>query len=199
MKTEPLVDGQGPQNYLIEFDGEGISARVIVDNKTDCNTVIYDYAEDQEEIMFLFAMLTEKNDDGDLKLAKMCAAIRAAGLHHHTYDLKSGAEMRQTRIGVTMSRLKKFAAATDHIIGFDKTAIEQACRSIDLVLENPPGKDWYPPYDHLSGPYDLRKPQLYEPFSEGDCVKIMRLIITGNPNFTNDAKGCGFDIDKLEV
>jgi len=59
------------KNYLIEFDGEGVTARVVVDNKTNCETSIFDYMEDNEEVMFLFATTTEMSQDGDLKLAKM--------------------------------------------------------------------------------------------------------------------------------
>ena len=80
-------------------------------------------------------------------------------------------------------------------------ATAAACAEADLVLENPPtaeGATWYPPYEHLSGPFDLRRKELYQPFSEGETLKLCRMLIMGNPNFRGDAKGCGFDFDKLE-
>jgi hypothetical protein len=40
---------------------------------------------------------------------------------------------------------------------------------------------------------------LYQPLTEGERVKIARLLVTGEKHFKGDAKGCGLNIDKLQV
>jgi len=165
-----------------------------------CLQVLYD-PENDEEISFYFGLVTRKGEDGDLKLAKMCASMEAAGVHHHTYDAKSGADYRMTRIGVTQSRLERFAHASDYISGFDEAAVAAACAAEDIVLENPPtaeGAKWYRPYDKLAAPFDLRRKELYKPLTEGTKLKLCRMMVMGNPNYKGDAKGCGFDMDSLE-
>lgn len=162
--------------------------------------MLYD-PDGDEEILFFFGLVTQKGEDGDLKLAKMCAAMESAGAHHHTYDAKSGAAYRMTRIGVTQSRLERFAHATNYVSGFDEAAVAAACLAANIVLENPPtaeGAMWYRPYDKLSAPFDLRRKELYLPFTEGTNLKLCRMMVTGSPSYKGDAKGCGFDLDKLE-
>lgn len=57
----------------------------------------------------------------------------------------------------------------------------------------------YEPYSHLSAPYVHAFAKLYVPLTEGERVKIARLLVTGDKHFKGDAKGCGLDIDKLQV
>ena len=95
--------------------------------------VLYD-PDGDEKIIFFFGLITQKGEDGDLKLAKMCAAMESAGVHHHTYDAKSGAAYRMTRIGVTQSRLERFAHATNYVSGFDEAAVAAACVAANIVL-----------------------------------------------------------------
>jgi len=39
----------------------------------------------------------------------MCADMEAAHVYHHTFDAKSGAGLRVTRLGFTVNRLQRFA------------------------------------------------------------------------------------------
>ena len=42
----------------------------------------------------MFCAVTTLNEEGDGKLASMCSDMDRAGVHHHTYDAKSGAAYR---------------------------------------------------------------------------------------------------------
>jgi hypothetical protein len=82
--AEPQVEEQ--QNYSIVFTRKiGKTMRLIVANGTNATTVLKD-PETAEEIIFLFAIVTDKNDDGDLKLAHMCHAMQNANVFFHTYE-----------------------------------------------------------------------------------------------------------------
>jgi len=190
---------KGPQNYLIEFPGVDDACPVVIDNKTDAATVMYD-AESGEEVKFYFGLLTAKNSDGDLKLVKMCSAMEGASVHHHTYDAKSGANYRMTRLGVTKSRLERFADATQFEVGFSSRAVERACVEKGLRLENPDtamGRSYYPPYSYLSAPYSLAHKHLYEPLSGGDLLKLCKRLVMGSSRFKGPAKGCSFNLEHL--
>jgi hypothetical protein len=69
----------------ISFDGEGADrcAQIVVDNASSWKTKLRDL-ESREEIKFLFAVVTTKDEDGDRLLAHMCKMVDLAGLHHHT-------------------------------------------------------------------------------------------------------------------
>jgi len=61
----------GGENTLVRFDGaDGARLSCLVDNHTDLQTPMADL-ESGEPIKFLFALLTQRNADGDLKLAKV--------------------------------------------------------------------------------------------------------------------------------
>jgi len=68
-----------------------------------------------------------------------------------------------------------------------------------ICLTNVPCIIRYDPYSHLSAPYVHAFAHLYVPLTEGERVKIARLLVTGDKHFKGDAKGCGLDIDKLQV
>ena len=68
---------------------------MLVDNATDWRSRFFDPKEvssgdkkEQHEIMFSFAMVTVKGEEGDLQLAQLCVQLNACGLFHHTYDAK---------------------------------------------------------------------------------------------------------------
>jgi hypothetical protein len=174
-----------------------VGKSIYFDNSIDLFEEICD-AESGESVLILFGFVTTKNDEGDTKLEKMCAAMNKAGVFYHSYDAKSGGSYRITRIGATKSRLEKFADAIDFVTGLDRDKIKKACEDIGLILKNPSyGKGWYDPYAHLSGGYEVEKKELYCEFTSGDFIKLLFLILVGSPNFKDGAKGCGFDITKL--
>jgi hypothetical protein len=117
--------------------GEEITQLVIA-NSTDWTTELKD-PESGEDIEFFFAIVTAKTPDGDLKLSYMCDAMRAAKVHFHTYDAKSGAAERITRCGATLERLKAYADATNFKLGLDPTAVAEAAGKVGLVVANPDG------------------------------------------------------------
>lgn len=124
----------------------------------------------------------------------------AAGVYHTTYDAKSGANNRITRIGCSMVRLKSFASAIAYTMGFDPQQVEKAYDEIGVRLENPVEEtDWYQPYEHLSGPFDLKKEHLYRQFESRDKFLLFKLILTGSSNAKGDAKGCGIDLLSLDT
>lgn len=171
---------------------------IYFDNSIDLYEEICD-AESGETVLILFGFLTTMNDEGDAKLEDMCAAMTKAGVFYHSYNAKSGSkDYRMTRIGATTSRLEKFADKIDFVKGLDRDKIKKACEAIGLNLKNPDyAKSWYDPYAHLSGGFEIQKKELYTPFTDGDYIKLLFLILVGSPNFKDDAKGCGFDIAKL--
>jgi hypothetical protein len=101
------------EKYALEFEGASKNLRIVVDNTTSALTKAID-PESQEEILFLFAVVTSKSDEGDAKLGDMCGLLMDAQLHYHTYDAKSGAPYRITRMGATESRLKLFGEQALH-------------------------------------------------------------------------------------
>ena len=41
----------------------------------------------------------------------------------------------------------------------------------------------------------MERKDFFKPFSDGDYLKLLKAIITGNPNLKEaNAKGCGFDV-----
>ena len=68
-----------------------------------------------EEIHFYYALVTKKDEHGDRKLASLISQMKEAGVHSHTYDARSGAKYRITRVGATGSRLGEFADAVHYI------------------------------------------------------------------------------------
>jgi len=93
--------------YAIEFKGKTKNLRILVDNSTDASSNFTD-PESGEQVLFLMAIITTKNDEGDSKLGDMCDALVAANVQYHTYDAKSGGPYRITRMGATQSRLKAY-------------------------------------------------------------------------------------------
>lgn len=130
----------------------------------------------------------------------MCLDMDAAGVYHTTYDAKSGSNSRITRVGCSMQRLRSYASATSYTIGFKPDVVARLYESNGLKLENPDyGKDWYSPYEHLSGPYDDSKSHLYRAFESRDKFMIFKMILTGSNRFRGDAKGCGIDLLSLDT
>jgi hypothetical protein len=73
--------------------------------------------------------------------------MRNANVFFHTYDSKSGAPIRITRIGATKARVLEYANATDFKMSLDPLKAQEACEKAGLDLVNPPGKEhWYHPY-----------------------------------------------------
>jgi len=122
-----------------------------------------------------------------------------AGVNHHTYDAKTGGQYRITRIGATLGRLEAYAEATQFVRSFEPRAVEKACKIAGLGLENPPGlgDHWYPPYSHLSAPYEGRKRNLYTLLTEGQRVKLLKRVCTGASDIKGPERGCGFDINSF--
>lgn len=186
------------KNYVITFTGKHGKTPLVIDNKTHAGTKMYD-PESHEEIQFFFAMLTEKGAEGDLKLGKMCLEMDDAGVYHTTYDAKSGTNSRITRLGCSVARLKAYASATSYTMGFDPEAVQKAYEAKSLKLENPNyAQNWYPPYSHLSGPYEESKSHLYRPFESRDKFMIFKMLLTGSSRFKGAAKGCGMDLLSLD-
>ena len=69
--------------------------------------------DEGKAIHYLFTMITTKSEEGDLKLASILKDIHAADVNTHTYDARSGANVRITNIGATEERLIGFADAID--------------------------------------------------------------------------------------
>jgi len=82
------------KNYLVVIEsGDGSKTHVLVDNSTSASTAVKDL-ETQEVVQFMFALFTTLDEEGDSLLASMSADMDRAGVHHHTYDAKSGALYR---------------------------------------------------------------------------------------------------------
>jgi hypothetical protein len=137
--------------------------------------------ESGEIITFYFGLVTTKDEAGDLKLAQLCAAMNNAGVHHHTYDAKSGASYRLTRMGATKTRILRFADATNFRMGLNPAKIEAASKAAGIDLENRPHTDWYQPYEHLFAPYEHHKADLYNEFQPGACMLVFKRLITESP------------------
>mmetsp|Transcript_29683 Transcript_29683/g.34946 ORF Transcript_29683/g.34946 Transcript_29683/m.34946 type:complete len:569 (-) Transcript_29683:973-2679(-) len=186
------------KNYVITFTGKHGKTPLVIDNKTHAGTKMYD-PESNEEIQFFFAIITEKGTEGDMKLGKMCLDMDAAGVYHTTYDAKSGASYRITRLGCSVARIKAYASASSYMIGFDPEAVERAYGGLGMKLENPVyAPHWYHPYSYLSAPFELDKEHLYRPFENHDEFMIFKMLLTGNARFKGDAKGCGMDLLSLD-
>ena len=67
---------------LLSFTGPGSEncCDVVVDNASSWKTELYDRAT-SEHIKFLYAVVTTKDAEGDLKLARLCRLVEEAGLH----------------------------------------------------------------------------------------------------------------------
>ena len=208
---EPVLADQDPKLkwiYRIDFEPGGLS--FTVDNQADSTAPSAVDAETGDVVNYYFAIVTEKVDKGDLKLAKLVKDLGSCGMATHTFDASSGAEVRITRVGVTDERLERFANAIDYERGLDPARIERACLTKGLVLENPEGKRYYKPYDRLGAPFEsgfdipfgddetVKSESLYAPLTEGERMKLCRLLMTGNSSFEGDAKGGGLDINVLE-
>jgi hypothetical protein len=112
--------------------------QLYIANSTDWKTELKD-PETGEEIEFFFAIITAKSTEGDLKLSHMCDAMRAAHLHFHTYDAKSGLAVRITRCGATLQRLKEYADATLFKHGLNASEVAGAAEKVGLAIKNPEG------------------------------------------------------------
>eukprot|EP00615_Pteridomonas_danica_P004290 CAMPEP_0114374788 /NCGR_PEP_ID=MMETSP0101-20121206/35870_1 /TAXON_ID=38822 ORGANISM="Pteridomonas danica, Strain PT" /NCGR_SAMPLE_ID=MMETSP0101 /ASSEMBLY_ACC=CAM_ASM_000211 /LENGTH=830 /DNA_ID=CAMNT_0001528687 /DNA_START=1 /DNA_END=2493 /DNA_ORIENTATION=- len=186
------------KNYTVEFTTEnGVLASIFVENMTSASTEKYD-KESGESIEFYFGLITTKDDSGDLKLARLCAAMNNAGIHHHTYDAKSGADYRMTRMGATKSRLEGFADATNFKLGLNPVKIEEASFREEIDLENRKNTDWYKPYDHLFAPFEIEKKELYNGFTPMSYLILFKRLILQSPRMKDEARGCGFDLNRLE-
>ena len=99
-----------------------------------------------EKFFILFGLITKKGPDNEVQLAKLIQNINAAGVHNHTYDAKSGTGLRITRLGVTETRLLKFAEAIEFSRKFRRDRIKEACLAIGLEItnpDNPEGRTWF--------------------------------------------------------
>ena len=166
------------------------SSSVIIDNDTEfvnmMKSPLYD-GETGELIEFTYVFVTPKSEGGDRQLAEICTAVRNAGAHSHTYDAHSGANYRMTRVGATASRLDRFADAIGYINEFDPAAVKVACEEAGIELDNGESaakvgihlntKGWYEPYSYLSGRYSFAQRHLFAPFTNGDYVYLMNLLM----------------------
>jgi len=118
--------------------------QLYIANSTDWKSELKD-PESGEEIEFFFAIITAKSTEGDLKLSHMCDAMRAAHVHFHTYDAKSGLAVRITRCGATLQRLKDYADATLFKQGLNAVEVASAAEKVGLAIKNPDGNPggWY--------------------------------------------------------
>jgi len=57
----------------------------------------------------------------------------------------------------------------------------------------------YNPYEHLSAPFQSALSELYEPFSEGQKVKLLAMLCEGDSHAHGPGKGCGFNIVDLNT
>jgi hypothetical protein len=166
------------------------STSVIIDNDTEFVNMMKSPLVDGETgelIEFTYAFVTTKSEAGDRQLAEICTAVRNAGAHSHTYDAHSGANYRITRIGATASRLDRFADAIGYINEFDPAAVKVACEAAGIELDNGESaakvgihldtKGWYEPYSYLSGEYSFAQRHLFAPFTNGDYVYLMNLLM----------------------
>jgi len=180
---------------MVEFrdtfmsDGDQ-SSSVIIDNDTEfvnmMKSPLFD-GETGDLIEFTYAFVTPQSEAGDRQLAEICTAVRNAGAHSHTYDAHSGANYRITRIGATASRLDRFADAIGYINEFDPAAVKVACEAAGIELDNGESaakvgihlntKGWYEPYSYLSGEYSFAQRHLFAPFTNGDYVYLMNLLM----------------------
>lgn len=205
VKVQPSLERQQSvsdlsKNYIISFTGKHGVTNLIVDNKTFAYTPAFD-PESGEPIQFFFAIITEMGEVGDLELGKVCLDMDAAGIYHHTYDAKSGALARITRLGATRTRLERYCAATKYTVGFEPAMVKAAYEALGMKLENPEGYGghYYPPYDHLSGPYDGSKAELYRPIDDRDRFSLFKMLLAGSTSFKGGAKGAGMDLVSLDA
>jgi hypothetical protein len=57
----------------------------------------------------------------------------------------------------------------------------------------------YDPYEFLGAPFESEMAHLYEPFSEGQKLKIMSNLCAGNNHVEGPGKGCNFNIVNLNT
>jgi len=62
--------------------------------------------------------------------------MHSAGIHTHTYDARSGAHYRITRVGATASRLSAFADSVHYINELDGEKVREACLAVGLKIDN---------------------------------------------------------------
>jgi len=77
--------------------------------------------------------------------------------------------------------------------------VQAASEAKGLELENPP--EWgalFDPFERLAAPFELPMVHLYSDLSNGERMKLMRLLISGDKFFKGMGKGCGMDIEELE-
>ena len=197
-------------NYVVDFP----NAKYVVNKETGETNHLSFFSENitkltaprfdpvtGEKLFILFGVVTKKGPENEVQLAKLIKNIKAAGVHPHTYDAKSGTGLRITRLGVTETRLLEFAEAIEFMRKFDEAAITKASHDIGLVITNPDtseSKDWHRPYEHLSAPYKHAFKHLFMPLTEGERMKLCNLLVQGETYFDGPAKGCGLDISSLE-
>lgn len=73
--------GGGSGSGFYDRDGEKVAKKVVVENEASWDTELWDKTTGHR-IVFLFALVTKMSDEGDVKLAKLCARLDAAKLHH---------------------------------------------------------------------------------------------------------------------
>lgn len=186
------------KDYTVQFvTDKGVLASIFVENTTNASTDKYE-EETGEQIDYYFGLITTKDEAGDLKLARLCAAMNYAGIHHHTYDAKSGALYRMTRMGATKSRIYAFADASNFKLGLNSKKIKIESLKEGIDLENRPNTDWYEPYEHLFAPYEHNRQDLYNEITPGGCLINFKRLVMESPRMKGEGRGCGFDLNRLE-
>jgi hypothetical protein len=102
---------QGATVRVLEFSGGvrgELSKWVVVENESKFDTEVWS-KKSGNRVFFLFAVVTARTDEGDILLSKLCRKVDNVGLHHCTYDAKSGRPFRITRLGSTREKLRRFA------------------------------------------------------------------------------------------
>ena len=108
------------RDYTITFPTiPGPELKIKIENLTPLSNKRYDDSDPREELANFFGMITRKDQCNDLELAKILRQVHAAGCFTHSYSAKSGTNYRVTRIGITETRLRKFADGIEFVRGFD--------------------------------------------------------------------------------
>jgi hypothetical protein len=199
--TEPGVEASElcvKENYRLDCSPSGLS--VSVENLRSIDEP-YNDPESGETTHFLFNVVTTNSDEGVLKLARIVSQCQSAGVATHTFDARSGAAYRITRLGATDSRLLQYASSFDFMRDLNADIVKEECSKKGITIENPKtaeGRSWYDPYEKLCGAFELEAEKMYMPLNDRERISFFRVLVSGDSHFDGSAKGCGLDIPELE-